>query len=1131
MSELSLTGSLSISDQLILSASLLDTDGNTGTMGQVFSSTVTGSKWVDADSGAQGTQGTQGTKGEIGTQGTQGIQGETGTTGTQGTQGTQGETGTQGENGTQGETGTDGTFGGASFDYTFDSGTTAADPGTGEVALNNTTQNTATEMYIDATDDNGSSINTFMTSIDAVTSAVKGHVRVSSKTDANTFLLFAISDLTNNTGWWTIDINNEASSAASPFSNTDDVVVSFVTTGDRGDKGDTGTQGTSGDTGAQGTSGATPFPYIGDAQITGSLLVQGDAQVEGNDAFVYQGKGATTGYQGIKLENSAGNFQAGVATNVGVFFTDSTANSANVGTSVSNNLHLATDDTVRLTIDSSGQTGIGTTSPGGVFDVSYDAAALNAPRLTDTRSFAINNGAGLDFMGKYNTAGNTARFGSIYGKKENATDGNNAGYLEFQTNNVARLTISSSGDATFTGAISTPQVDISGSLSTTGSVEFSYLSGSDAAATWSTGGSLATARFLPAAFGLQDAAVVAGSTPNSTCTEEYNGTAWSTGGALAIGRYAVAGTGILNAGLAFGGSTGGNFCTCTEEYDGSSWSNGGALNTAVRGNGGAGTQNDSLSFGGKTSTSCTGASEEYNGSSWSNASGTLSCARYLFGSAGTGASSALAFGGRGSSGRTSCTEEYNGTAWSTGGALNQIRDNLAGAGTSNAALAFGGYCAGDGGDQTSTERYDGTSWSTTTSLNIAGRAMGGNGTQNAALSSGGENRGNCTEEYTGPVTTYTPKKTFEYDDTTGDVDISGSSHVTGSFVTTGSVDMAYQSGSATFTPGGSWSTGGALQVGRRAPGGAGTQTAGLVFGGTDASSNYTSCTEEYDGSSWSTGGALGTALYSNSGIGTQNAALSAGGGNGSLTACTFEYDGSSWSAGGDLQVARYNMAGGGTQDAAIVAGGGFYNQCCICTEEYNGTSWSNGGSLSQARYELAGAGTQNATLASGGVTNTQTNCTEEYDGTSWSTATGFSTTRRSIGGNGTQNAALIFGGNANSINSCTEEYNGSTWSTSGALQVGRCCSAGAGLQSAALAIGGRTSAIAGMSCTEEYNQSTVSTFTTVKSFEYDETNGIVILSQVADSSQDYEDDTAAAAGGVPVGGLYRNGNVVSIRIS
>ena len=85
-----------------------------------------------------------------------------------------------------------------------------------------------------------------------------------------------------------------------------------------------------------------------------------------------------------------------------------------------------------LSIVSNGQVGIGTPSPGGVFDVSYDAAALNAPRLTDTRSFAINNGAGLDFMGKVNSIGQTSRFGSIYGKKENATDGNTDGYLEFQ---------------------------------------------------------------------------------------------------------------------------------------------------------------------------------------------------------------------------------------------------------------------------------------------------------------------------------------------------------------------------------------------------------------------------------------------------------------------------------------------------------------------------------------------------------------------------------------------------------------------------------------------------------------------------------------------------------------------------
>lgn len=43
-------------------------------------------------------------------------------------------------------------------------------------------------------------------------------------------------------------------------------------------------------------------------------------------------------------------------------------------------------------------------------------------------------------------------------------------------------------------------------------------------------------------------------------------------------------------------------------------------------------------------------------------------------------------------------------------------------------------------------------------------------------------------------------------------------------------------------------------------------------------------------------------------------------------------------------------------------------------------------------------------------------------------------------------------------------------------------------------------------------------------------NGFVILPQVL-TSLDFANDTAAAAGGVPLGGLYRNGNVIAIRIS
>jgi len=41
---------------------------------------------------------------------------------------------------------------------------------------------------------------------------------------------------------------------------------------------------------------------------------------------------------------------------------------------------------------------------------------------------------------------------------------------------------------------------------------------------------------------------------------------------------------------------------------------------------------------------------------------------------------------------------------------------------------------------------------------------------------------------------------------------------------------------------------------------------------------------------------------------------------------------------------------------------------------------------------------------------------------------------------------------------------------------------------------------------------------------------MVLLNQVS-SSLNYADDATAAAAGVPLGGLYRNGSVVQIRVS
>jgi hypothetical protein len=119
---------------------------------------------------------------------------------------------------------------------------------------------------------------------------------------------------------------------------------------------------------------------------------------------------------------------------------------------------------------------------------------------------------------------------------------------------------------------------------------------------------------------------------------------------------------------------------------------------------------------------------------------------------------------------------------------------------------------------------------------------------------------------------------------------------------------------------------------------------------------------------WSTGGAMVTAQFSHAGAGTQNAGLLFGGSGPGCTccSCTQEYDGTSWGGGGSMGRGRRSLAGTGTQNEALAFGGYCDAASRNFTEEYNGSSWSAGGSLSISRYGVAGAGTQNAGLAFGG---------------------------------------------------------------------------------------------------------------------------------------------------------------------
>ena len=86
----------------------------------------------------------------------------------------------------------------------------------------------------------------------------------------------------------------------------------------------------------------------------------------------------------------------------------------------------------------------------------------------------------------------------------------------------------------------------------------------------------------------------------------------------------------------------------------------------------------------------------------------------------------------------------------------------------------------------------------------------------------------------------------------------------------------YQYGSS-----GAWSSGGSLNTARQRLAGAGTQTTGLAFAGTDDTIKLGS-TEEYDGSSWTSSGSIGDDRDSLAGAGTQTAGLAIGGYDGVL---------------------------------------------------------------------------------------------------------------------------------------------------------------------------------------------------------------------------------------------------------
>jgi hypothetical protein len=259
---------------------------------------------------------------------------------------------------------------------------------------------------------------------------------------------------------------------------------------------------------------------------------------------------------------------------------------------------------------------------------------------------------------------------------------------------------------------------------------------------WSSGGSLNTARRGAAGAGIQTSALSAGGgEPAVTNTELYNGSSWSEVNDLSTARRLIAGLGLQTAALAIGGfappTTG-----STEEFDGTNWTAGGSLNTARYGMAAAGIQTAGIAFGGDTPNVL---NESYNGTSWTEVGDLNTGGTYLGGFGLQTAAIAV---------KSATVESWNGTSWTEVNDLNTGRTQMGCSGIQTAGLAFGGS-----GPSALTESWNGTSWTEVADLAtartfISGSTSAPNTTSLAFGGSTGSDTG-ATEEWNVPTTNST----------------------------------------------------------------------------------------------------------------------------------------------------------------------------------------------------------------------------------------------------------------------------------------------------------------------------------------------------------------------------------------
>jgi len=276
-------------------------------------------------------------------------------------------------------------------------------------------------------------------------------------------------------------------------------------------------------------------------------------------------------------------------------------------------------------------------------------------------------------------------------------------------------------------------------------------------------------------------------------------------------------------------------------------------------------------------------------------------------------------------------------------------------------------------------------------------------------------------------------------------------------------------------PAGAWSAGGNLTSPKQYAGAAGTQTAGLSFGGSP--SPYKVTTQTYDGTSWTEVNDLSTGRQSFQSWGTQTSAVAASGyADPGRTDATEIYDGTSWTTSpATANQSRSGGAGWGTSSSAGGMGGGDNSGYKDETELFNGTAWTEVGDLNVAgQYLMSSAsGSPSATLIFGGERPSVAdwvNLTESWDGTSWTEVNNLNIAVATTGGGGTQTSAICAAGYTGppaAPTAKTETFDGTSWTEVADLTTARYAGSATGATNAAALYMGGTPPVS--NATEEWS--------------------------------------------------------------